>query len=122
MTTSRSTGCVLVILAGALIANGAHERLRGQSQPQPVLQGPVIGLPVPPLGAGPYEFQAAEQQKIRVAVVTKGLSHPWSVVFLPDGSMLVTERPGRIRVIRNGVLDSTPIAGVPRVRPVGHGG
>src|SRR5262245_20140037 len=92
------------------------------SQPAQPSQGPVIGLPVPALGAGPFEFQAAEQQKIRVSVVTKGLSHPWSVVFLPDGTMLVTERPGRIRVIRNGVLDSTPIAGVPRVRPVGHGG
>ena len=85
-------------------------------------QGPEIGLPVPPLGVGPFEFDTAEKQKIRVSVVTKGLSHPWSLVFLPDGSMLVTERPGRLRVIRNGVLDPTPIAGVPRVRTDGNGG
>ena len=85
-------------------------------------QGPDIGLPVPPLGAGPFEFDTAEKQKIRVSVVTKGLSHPWSLVFLPDGSMLVTERPGRLRVIRNGVLDPTPISGVPRVRTDGNGG
>ena len=85
-------------------------------------QGPPIGLPVPPLGKGPFEFDTAEKQKIRVTVVTKGLSHPWSIAFLPDGSMLVTERPGRLRMVRNGVLDPTPIDGVPRVRTDGNGG
>jgi len=85
-------------------------------------QAPDIGLPVPPLGVGPFEFDTAEKHKIRVSVVTKGLSHPWSLVFLPDGSMLVTERPGRLRVIRNGVLDPTPISGIPRVRTDGNGG
>jgi aldose sugar dehydrogenase len=85
-------------------------------------QGPDIGLPVPPLAVGPFEFDTAEKQKIRVSVVTKGLSHPWSLVFLPDSSMLVTERPGRLRVIRNGVLHPTPISGVPRVRTDGNGG
>jgi glucose/arabinose dehydrogenase len=85
-------------------------------------QGPPIGLPVPPLGKGPFEFDTAEKQKIRVSVVTKGLSHPWSIAFLPDGNMLVTERPGRLRMVRNGVLDPAPIAGVPRVRTDGNGG
>lgn len=85
-------------------------------------QGPTIGLPVPPLGVGPFEFDTAEQQKIRVSVVTRGLSHPWSLAFLPDGNMLVTERPGRLRIIRSGVLDPTPILGVPRVRTDGNGG
>jgi aldose sugar dehydrogenase len=85
-------------------------------------QQPEIGVPVPPLGAGPFVFDTAEQHKVRVTVVTKGLSHPWAIAFLPDGNMLVTERPGRIRVIRDGVLDPTPIAGVPRVRTDGNGG
>ena len=85
-------------------------------------QAPAIGLPVPPLGTGPFVFDTAEKQKIRVSVVTRGLSHPWSLVFLPDGSMLVTERPGRLRTVRNGVLDPTPVAGVPRVRTDGNGG
>ncbi len=57
-----------------------------------------------------------------VTVVARGLSHPWSLVFLPDGSLLVTERPGRLRVIRNGTLDPTPVGGVPRVRTDGNGG
>ena len=84
---------------------------------------PGVGLPVAPLGAGPFEFVTAEQQqKIRVSVVVRGLSHPWSLVFLPGGSMLVTERPGRLRIVRDGRLDPTPIAGVPRVRTDGNGG
>ncbi len=84
-------------------------------------QQPPIGVAVPPLGAGPFVFDTAEQHKIRV-VVTKGLEHPWSMAFLPDGSMLVTERPGRLRVIRNGVLEPKPIGGVPEVRTKGNGG
>ena len=81
-----------------------------------------IGVPVPPLGDGPFVFDTAEQGKIRVSVLAKGLSHPWSIAFLPDGAMLIAERPGRLRVMRNGVLDPTPIAGVPRVRTDGNGG
>src|ERR1700674_723063 len=74
-----------------------------------------IGVPVPPLGNGPFVFDTAEQHKIRVSIVAKGLSHPWSLAFLPDGSMLVTERPGRLRIIRDGKLDAKPISGVPAV-------
>jgi glucose/arabinose dehydrogenase len=48
--------------------------------------------------------------------VTKDLDHPWGLAFLPDGDLLVTERPGRLRVVRDGVLDSTPIAGLPAIR------
>ena len=59
---------------------------------------------------------------IRVSVVTKGLSHPWSILWLPDGNMLVTERQGRLRIIRNGVLDPQPIAGVPQVQAGGTSG
>ena len=81
-----------------------------------------IGVPVPPLGAGPWVFDTAEQHKIRVSVVTKGLSHPWALAFLPDGGTLVTERPGRLRIVRDGVLDPQPITGVPEVRTDGNGG
>src|SRR5262245_12201429 len=50
-----------------------------------------------------------------VTTIANGLDHPWSIAFLPDGAMLVTERAGRLRVIRNGVLDPKPIDGVPTV-------
>jgi len=81
-----------------------------------------IGVPVLPLGDGPFILDTAEQHKIRVSVVTKGLSHPWSLVFLPDGSMLVTERPGRLRIVRDGKLDPKPVSGIPAVRTIGNSG
>lgn len=81
-----------------------------------------IGVPVPPLGAGPWVFDTAEQHKIRVSVVTKGLSHPWAIAFLPGGDMLITERGGRLRVVRDGVLAPRAISGLPQVRTDGNGG
>src|SRR5205085_2462353 len=54
--------------------------------------------------------------------VTKGLNQPWSMAFLPDGNILVTERPGRLRIVRNGVLDPKPVDGVPRVQAQGLAG
>jgi glucose/arabinose dehydrogenase len=79
-------------------------------------RGPQLGVPRQPIGDGPWTVDTAEQHKVRVSVVAKGLVNPWSLVFLPDGSMLVTERPGRLRVVRDGVLDPTPVTGLPPVR------
>lgn len=80
------------------------------------------GRPVPTaLGDGPWDFKT-EKASVHVSVVTKGLDHPWGLAFLPNGDMLVTERPGRLRVIRKGVLDPNPIAGVPAVQSDGIGG
>src|ERR1700676_1902350 len=81
-----------------------------------------VSLSVPPLGAGPFVLDTAEQHKIRLVIVTKGLEHPWSLAFLQDGRVLVTERPGRLRIVRNGVLDPKPITGLPDVRTKGNGG
>src|SRR5262245_42292049 len=72
-------------------------------------------LPSPPLGDGPWVSSTLEQRDIRVSVVTKGLSHPWSLAFLPDGRILITERIGRLRIVRNGVLNPAPVAGTPPV-------
>jgi glucose/arabinose dehydrogenase len=85
-------------------------------------QQPPIGVPVPPLGAGPWVIDTAEQHRTRVGVVTKGLSHPWAIAFLPGGDMLITERAGRLRVVRNGMLDPQAISGLPEIRIDGNGG
>ena len=59
---------------------------------------------------------------LTVQTVARGLDHPWSLAFLPDGRMLVTERPGRLRIVsRDGKL-SPPVAGVPKVYASGQGG
>ena len=85
-------------------------------------QGPNAGLPPLPLDQDTYAFDTAEAGRVQVVVVTRGLENPWSLAFLPDGAMLVTERPGRLRVLRDGVLDPEPIAGLTDVYTGGGGG
>ena len=88
-----------------------------------------LGVPVAPTGLadqplpdGPFVYRTAEQQDIRVTVLTRGLEYPYSMAFLPSGELLVTERAGRLRIIRNGVLDPHPIAGGPASRFAGKSG
>ena len=65
----------------------------------------------------------SEQASFRVERLTDGLDHPWSVAFLPDGGFLVTERPGRLRIINaQGRLMEQPISGLPEIRAHGQGG
>jgi aldose sugar dehydrogenase len=75
----------------------------------------------PPLPEFPVTYQTTEYA-IRVDKVADGLANPWSIAFLPNGDMLVTERAGRLRIIRAGVLDPTPIPGVPEVKLTVLGG
>ena len=65
---------------------------------------------------------SSEHHEFRVTTVARGLVHPWSLAFLPNGDMLVTERVGRLRIIRNGELRPMPVAGVPEVELGGQGG
>lgn len=96
----------------------------GQTAPAPARAAtspPPITWPSPPLADGPIILDTGIQHQIRL-FVTKGFNQPWSMAFLPDGSILVTERPGRLRIVRNGVLDPKPIDGVPQVRAQGLAG
>ncbi|MGB8437353.1 MAG: PQQ-dependent sugar dehydrogenase [Burkholderiales bacterium] len=71
----------------------------------------------------PTERIATDEYAVRVVTVARGLEHPWSVAWLPDGRMLVTERPGRLRIVgANGQIAPTPIAGLPPIEPHGQGG
>jgi aldose sugar dehydrogenase len=82
---------------------------------------PAINWPSPPLPDGPIILDTGIQHQVRL-VVTKGLNQPWSMAFLPDGGILVTERPGCLRIIRDGVLDPRHVAGLPAVRAAGLAG
>lgn len=79
----------------------------------------ALGAPALPVAALTLETQ---HYKIEVVTVAEGLENPWSLAFLPDGRMLVTERPGRLRVVASDGTLSRPIAGVPRVYAKGQGG
>ena len=61
------------------------------------------------------------QAEVKVETVAEGLEHPWSLAFMPDGGMLVSERPGRLRVVRQGVL-SEPVQGLPPIDAGKQGG
>lgn len=99
----RSVGLriTVVAFASAIVAGSAFA------------QG-LRGIPVAPLPDEPWEYQTASAN-IRVSVLTDGLENPWSLEFLPDASILITERNGRLRHFKDGVL-SGPIPGLPEVR------
>jgi glucose/arabinose dehydrogenase len=77
--------------------------------------------------AGALLTPAAAQEAVHAApfdveTLAEGLNHPWNVAFLPDGAMLVTELPGRLRLVRRGEVMPEPVAGVPEVYYAGQGG
>ncbi|MBR9989720.1 MAG: PQQ-dependent sugar dehydrogenase [Gemmatimonadetes bacterium] len=78
------------------------------------------------LGASAASAQAPVMPSVhhdyRVVTVAEGLEHPWGIASLPGGDMLVTERPGRLRIIRNGSLLLDAVPGVPAVLAQGQGG
>jgi glucose/arabinose dehydrogenase len=93
-------GVALVTVLSTLAGNQAAAQGRG-------------GPPVAPLTDGPWEYQTASE-RIRVRVLADGLENPWSLEFLPDASILITERNGRLRHFKDGEL-SGPIPGLPEV-------
>jgi glucose/arabinose dehydrogenase len=101
-----STAIAALFLTAAVFAQGGPPFPRVQS------------LPLPTAG---QEFQTLAHP-IRVVPVVSGLALPWSLTFLPNGDMLVTEKVGRLRIVRNGKLDPQPIAGTPQVHAMGQGG
>jgi glucose/arabinose dehydrogenase len=68
------------------------------------------------------EFRRSTYHDFRIVTVAEGLVNPWSMTFLPNGDMLVTERPGRLRIIRDGALISTSVEGLPEIYVRGQGG
>ncbi len=94
--TTRPAVTVVICFCTCLAVNGAY----GQA-------------PADTLGAGPWTYVTYERgTRIHVSVVTKGLSHPWSIAFLPGGDVLVTEREGRLRLLHEGKLVPEPIQGL----------
>ena len=97
----RTTGAVRALLAMAAVFLGAACPLAAAER----------------LGT----FESAKH-RFHLVKVVDGLEHPWGLAFLPDGRMLVTERPGRLRIVADGWLVPEPVAGVPEVWDDGQGG
>jgi len=81
----------------------------------------TLSLAVPATGEA-QEVHRSAYHDYRVETVVEGLVRPWSIAFLPGGDMLVTELPGRLRIVRDGRLLPDPVPGVPEVRAEGQGG
>jgi len=65
---------------------------------------------------------STENGNVRLVTVTEGLDHPWGMTFLPDGRLLVTEKPGRLRIVDKSGRMGPPLSGVPKVYNSGQGG
>lgn len=104
-----------LLLAAALLLAGAAHAEDFVDGPETAGQHPArpdqTRAPAPPVHSA-----------YRVSTVASGLSHPWGLAWLPDGRMLVTERPGRLRVVTKDGALSAPVAGVPEVTNEDNGG
>lgn len=107
MTNHRHAAVLAALtLPAALVTLAAGQSL-------PPLEGPVPPTPV----------TEAPDQGWKAVEVVDGLTHPWAIAFLPDGSALITERPGQLRVMTaEGKLHADPVAGVPGVFAQRQGG
>ena len=126
-----TTAAAAVALAAAVVvaqqppAGGTQPPAAGGRQGGGGRQGPAPGgfarvnpLPFPD---APQVVETTSAS-VRVVPMFKGIATPWSLAFLPNGDMLITEKAGKLRIVRGGTLDPMPVAGVPEVFAVGQGG
>jgi len=109
----------LLLMLAMVSGNAAAQNAPGQPAGEPTAA--PARFETPALGKGPWEI-STQDANLFLELVADGLDHPWALVTLPGGEMLVTERPGRLRVIRDGVLDPTPIGGLPPIFAFGISG
>jgi glucose/arabinose dehydrogenase len=109
----KQLGAVTVVATACALGGGALIAQAPPPNTQPRKRLPDAPVIFDSTGRGPSGAQIPGP-KFRV-VPTKGLNHPYGLAFLTDGRILVTERGGALRVVKNGVLDPVPIAGTPRV-------
>src|SRR5688572_32823101 len=100
----RFAAAALSVLAVSLAAQ-QEVPMRGNTPVAPQ------GIKVPALPDAPVRYETAEGQNIRVSVYARGFRNGWSLAFVSDDTILVAERGGAIRVVRNGVVDPQPVAG-----------
>src|SRR5262245_30333771 len=129
MLTSIKPIVAVAVLSGSVLTGFVSQ---GQPPPtqNPVTQAPV-GPPVaaqapaakPPLVADPDgQVVKSEKQTFKVEVVARNIETPWAIAFLPDGRLLITERPGRLRIVEKGKLLPEAVKGTPKVWEKQDGG
>jgi glucose/arabinose dehydrogenase len=125
-TLSLGAAAIVVAAAGVFAQQAQQAPPAGGRQGGPTPQSGRGANPFPRVA--PLPFPDAPQtvetagSKVRVVPMLKGLATPWSLAFLPNGDMLITEKGGKLRIARGGTLDPEPVAGTPEVFAVGQGG
>lgn len=112
----------LIFAATTIFAACTGSPSNGQQAPHPVSQGAPNSSFTPAFDGQTRAPEALSGVRINAEEIASGLDHPWAIVFLPDGRMLVTERAGRLRVITRDGAISAPVTGLPRVHVQGQGG
>jgi glucose/arabinose dehydrogenase len=122
----RLTSSVLAVLAVLALSEWSESNgpLAAQQEVPMRNNTPVApqGIKIPPLPDAPVRYETAEGQNIRVSVVARGFTNGWSMAWVSDDTILVAERGGQIKVVRNGVVDPQPLAGAPVARGQGLSG
>ena len=113
--TRRLTLIALAVLAVPLMAQ-QEVPMRNNTPVAPQ------GIKIPPLPEAPVRYETAEGQTIRVSVLARGFTNGWSMAFVSDDTILVAERGGQIKAVRNGVVDPQPVTGAPAARGQGLSG
>ena len=103
-TATRMTRIAVFLLAATVAGQAVAQTGYGRGR---------SGLPRVELPDEPWIMNTHLIPEVKVSVVVRGINRPWSLAFLPKGDMLVTERGGNLRLVRDGVLMDEPIAGVP---------
>ena len=82
----------------------------------------IATTPIATAAQDSEDFMRSAWHDYRIVTVVEGLVNPWAMAFLPNGDMLVTERPGRLRIVRDGKLLESPVEGLPDIYVRGQGG
>ena len=115
----------LTVLVGAAIAGSV---LLGCATSEPgqtattADTAPVTASPDGPDRSEPESQTIAQVSTLQQTILAESLEHPWGLAWLPDGSLIITERPGRVQVIQPGAVAPTSVSGVPSLFTAGQGG
>ncbi len=117
---SKSRRAYPLIVAGGAIALFNLIGCAAQSESTPVIETPETTDSPETIDVA--EASQGSDRDFQIVTVVDNLEHPWGVAWLPDGDLLITERSGQVRLVQDGMLEPTPIPGVPDLFAQGQGG
>ena len=123
---TRQTFCVIVVSCAIAILGTTGCTIQSKSSTKNGNHhssgDEIETVPAPAIASAEGSSADNSPLKFQTVILQENLKHPWGLAWLPDGSILITERPGRLRIVRNGVLDPKPIPGLPQVFAQSQGG